>query len=65
MSVDVAQQSAYVSLIPPKLAVASQTAYVAIIPGTGVNVSSQTAYLAMFDTAPPVGRRRVFVLVTG
>jgi hypothetical protein len=60
MTVDVSSQTAFVPLVIRGSAVASQTAYVPIFPGTRVTVTSQTAYLALFNVGgpPPTGRRR-------
>lgn len=65
MTVDVASQTAYVTLRTPGLNVASQTTYVVMRPGRRLTVSSQTVYVAIkpappaTPTRPRAGRMRL------
>ena len=65
MTVDISEQAASLALIAPGAVVVEQAVSLAIFPGTRITVISMSAYLALFDTAEPVGRRRTFVLITG
>lgn len=64
MTVEVAEQGAFVALTVPHLSVAEQTAYAAILPGTRATVAEQSAYIGLFSnglTQKP--RRSVYFMI--
>lgn len=61
----ITNQSAYVLFYAPKLTVLTQSAYLLLSVGTRATVSSQSAYIAIFDpTAGITKRRRVSAIMS-
>lgn len=58
MTVEVTTQSTFAVLSSPSLVVLEQSVFTVIMPGTRVNVTTQSAFLALFPTGPTSRPRR-------